>query len=185
MLSINKKFRIQNSGFRIRNGFTLAESLIAVVVLMVAVGGIMAPISASYSQTRTVKQTTTAISLAQQLMDEVLSKPFVDPTDLTTTLGPEANEPDRTSFDNIDDYHGYHDTTNSTATDSMKTASGAAISWSGDDVYSRSVSVEYRTTPDGPAAAAGDYLVVTVTVTMPHNHKVSVARMVCRYTRGS
>jgi len=166
-------------------GFTLAEALLAVVVLSVAVGGIMAPISASYQQTRTVKQTTTAISLAQQLLDEILSKPFVDPTDLSTTLGPEADEPSRASFDNIDDYNGYHDSTGSNASDAMKTSSGAAVTWSGDDVYSRNVSVEYRATADGPAVASGDYLVVTVKVTMPHNHQVSVQRMVCRYTRGS
>src|SRR5258706_6431882 len=107
-----------------RLGFTLAEGLLAVAVLAVAVGGIMAPISASYQQTRTVSQTTTAISLAQQLLDEILSKPFVDPTDLSTTLGPEADEPGRASFDNIDDYHGYHDTTDATKSDALKTSNG-------------------------------------------------------------
>src|SRR3954471_4242191 len=165
---------MSNIDRKLRNAFTLAEALIAVMVLMVAVGGIMAPISASYQQTRTVKQTTTAISLAKQLLDEILSKPFVDPSDLSTTLGPEADEPSRASFDNIDDYHGYHDTTSSNAADAMKTATGAAITWSGDDVYSRNVTVEYRATRDGPAVASGDYLVVTVKVTMPHNHDVSV-----------
>src|SRR6266571_3802220 len=150
------------------SGFPLAEGLLAVVVLAVAVGGIMAPISASYQQTRSVSQTTTAISLAQQLLDEILSKPFVDPSDLSTTLGPEADEPNRAAFDNIDDYHGYHDTTDATASDSMKTASGQAITWNSTDVYSRSVQMEYRTIRDGPATATGDYMVITVTVTMPH-----------------
>jgi MSHA pilin protein MshD len=168
-----------------RRGFTLAEGLLAVVVLAVAVGGIMGPISASYQQTRTVAQTTTAVSLAQQLLDEILSRPFVDPTDLSTTLGPEADEPSRAAFDNIDDYHGYHDTTDSSKSDSMKTASGAAITWNGTDVYSRAVTMEYRATPDGPPVASGDYLMITVTVTMPHNHQVSVQRMACRFTRGS
>jgi len=167
-----------------RSGFTLAEGLLAVVVLTVAVGGIMGPISASYQQTRTVSQTTTAVSLAQQLLDEILSKPFVDPTDLSTTLGPEADELNRTAFDNIDDYHGYHDTTDSTKSDAMKTASGAAITWNGTDVYSRSVQMEYRATCSGAAVSSGDYLMITVTVTMPHGHQVSVQRMVCRYTRG-
>jgi len=147
---------MSNIDRKLRNAFTLAEALIAVMVLMVAVGGIMGPISASYQQTRTVKQTTTAISLAQQLLDEILSKPFVDPSDSSTTLGPEADEASRASFDNIDDYHGYHDSTSSSASDSMKTAAGSAITWSGDDVYSRNVTVEYRNTPEGPAVASGD-----------------------------
>jgi Tfp pilus assembly protein PilV len=159
--------------------------MLAVLVLGIAVGAMMGPISASYQQTRTVKQTTTAISMAQQLLDEVLSKPFVDPSDLSMTLGPEADELSRASFDNIDDYHGYHDSTNSAASDAMKTASGQTITWNSTDIYSRAVTVEYRATRDGPAAASGDYLVVTVKVTMPHGHQVTVQRMACRYTRGT
>src|SRR5213083_640533 len=61
---------------RTRAAFTLAEGLIASVILALAVGGIIAPISASYQQTRTVKQTSIAISMAQQLLDEILSKPY-------------------------------------------------------------------------------------------------------------
>ncbi len=145
----------------------------------------MGPISASYQQTRSVSQTTTAISMAQQLLDEILSKPFVDPTDLSTTLGPEADEPGRASFDNIDDYHGYHDTTDATKSDAMKTSTGQAITWNSTDVYSRSVQMEYRATPSGAAVMSGDYLMITVTVTMPRGQQVSAQRMVCRYTRGT
>jgi len=174
MLSIRKS----------RKGFTLAEGLLAVVVLAVAVGGIMGPISASYQQTRTVSQTTTAVSMAQQLLDEILAKPFADPTDSSTTLGPEADEPNRASFDNMDDYHGYHDTTDPAQSDAMKTSSGQAITWNSTDIYSRSVQMEYRTTPSGAATTSGDYLMITVTVTMPHGHQVSVQRLACRFTRG-
>ena len=183
MLSTEREFRIQKSEFR--RGFTLAEAMIAVLVLALAVGAMMGPISASYQQTRSVQQTTTAVTMAQQLLDEILSKPFVDPTDLSTTLGPEADETSRALFDNMDDYNGYHDTTNATASDTMKTSSGAAISWNSSDVYSRAVTMEYRATPDGPPVASGDYLMVQVTVTMPHNVKVTVQRMACRYTRGT
>jgi len=69
--------------------------------------------------------------------------------------------------------------------DAMKTANGAVITWNTSDVYSRAVTMEYRATPDGAAAAAGDYLMVKVTVTMPHNNNVTVQRMACRYTRGN
>ena len=167
-----------------RRGFTLAEGLVAAVVLAVAVGGIIAPMSASYQQTQTVQQTSIAISMAQQLMDEILSKPFADPSDLSTTLGPEADEPNRAAFDNIDDYHGYHDSTDSNATDFIKTSSGQTIGWISTDIYRRSVTVEYRATPAGAAVVAGDYAVVKVTVTMPHGHQVSVQRMICQYPRG-
>ena len=165
--------------------FTLAEGMMAVVVLAMAVGAMMGPLTASYQQTRTVKQTTTAISMAQQLLDEILSKPFVDPTDLSMTLGPEADELGRASFDNMDDYNGYHDSTDPNASDAIKLSSGAVVGWNSTDIYRRSVAVEYRATPSGAAAAAGDYLVVKVTVTLPHGQTVSVQRMVCQYPRGS
>src|SRR5215212_511480 len=99
----NIKTEVRSQKSEVRKGFTLAEGLVASVVLAVAVGGIIAPISASYQQTQTVKQSSIAISMAQQLMDEILSKPFADPSDLSTTLGPEADEGSRTLFDNVDD----------------------------------------------------------------------------------
>jgi len=180
MLSINRPKAIQAA-----RGFTLAEGMLAVVVLAMAAGAMMGPLSASYQQTRTMKQSTTAISMAQQLLDEILSKPFVDPTDLTTIPGPEADELGRASFDNIDDYHGYHDTTDTTKANAIKTASGQTIAWNSNDIYSRDVTMEYRATPDGPAVAVGDFLVASVTVTMPHGHQVTVQRLACRYTRGN
>jgi type II secretory pathway pseudopilin PulG len=183
MRNINPDVRGQKS--EVRRGFTLAEGLIAAVVLALAVGAIVAPISASYQQTQTVKQTSIAISMAQQLMDEILSKPFVDPSDLSTTLGPEGDEANRAAFDNIDDYHGYHDSTDPAATDAIKLTSGAVVGWNSTDIYRRSVTVEYRSSPGGAAVAAGDYAVVKVTVTLPHGHQVSVQRMVCQYPRGS
>ena len=168
-----------------RSAFTLAEGLLAAVVLAVAVAGLMAPMSASYQQTRNVKQTAQAISMAQQLLDEIISRPFADPTDLSTTLGPEADETGRTYFDNIDDYHGYHDSTDSKAADFMKAVGGQSIGWNSADIYRRSVTVEYRSTPAGAAVATGDFVVVCVKVTMPHGQQVSVWRLVGRFPRGT
>jgi Tfp pilus assembly protein PilV len=161
------------------------EALIAAVILAAAVGGIVAPIAASYQQTRSVKETSIAISMAQQLIDEIASKPFTDPTDSSTTLGPDAGETTRPTFDNIDDYHGYHDTTDPNAATSMKTLSGEVIAWNSSDIYTRDVTVEYRATSAGPAIAAGDFVVVTVKVTMPHQDKLSIRRLIAKYPRGT
>src|SRR5687767_1019001 len=88
-------------------GFTLIEALIAAVILAAAVGAMVAPMSATYIQSRTIKQTNIALSMAQQLLDEVVSKHFADPTDASVvTLGPDSGESGRATFDNMDDYHG-------------------------------------------------------------------------------
>jgi prepilin-type N-terminal cleavage/methylation domain-containing protein len=158
-------------------GFTLIEALMAAVILAVAVGGIVAPIAASYQQTRNVKQTSIALSMAQQLLDEIVARPFTDPTDSSVVLGPDAGETTRPTFDNIDDYHGYQDTTDSSSSKSMKTLSGETIAWDSSEIYRRDVTLEYRATPAGPPAAFGDFLVITV--------KVTVKRLVARYPRGT
>src|ERR1041384_874508 len=87
-------------------GFTLAEALIASVVLAVAVVGIMGPLSATYQQSRNQDESRIAVSLGRQLLEEIVSKPFVDPSDFSTTLGPEADESGRSAFDNVVDYTG-------------------------------------------------------------------------------
>jgi len=122
---------------RMRRGFTLAESLIASVVLAVSVVGIMGPLSATYQQTRNQEESRIAVSLGRQLLDEISSKPFVDPSDFSTTLGPEADETSRAAFDNIDDYHGYHDSTDSSAADFIKRLDGSSLPWTSSQIYRR------------------------------------------------
>src|SRR5688572_22983878 len=100
-----------------RAGLTLAESLIACVVLAIAVAGMMAPIAASHQQSRAAESSATCASLARQLMDEIVARPFVDPTDQSTTLGPEAGELTHAQFDNIDDFHGYRDSSDGSVGD--------------------------------------------------------------------
>ena len=58
----NIKTEVRSQKTEVRRGFTLAEGLIASVVLALAVGAIVTPISASYQQTQTVKQSSIAIS---------------------------------------------------------------------------------------------------------------------------
>jgi Tfp pilus assembly protein PilV len=167
-------------------GFTLIEALIAAVILAAAVGAMVAPMSATYIQTRTIQQTNIALSMAQQLLDEVVSRHYADPTDASVvTLGPDSAESGRATFDNMDDYHGYQDSTDPSASNAMKTISGDAIDWKTTDVYRRSVTVEYRNTPAGPAVAAGDFILISVEVTMPTGQKLSVARLIAKYPRGA
>ena len=50
---------------------------------------------------------TLAANLAQDLLDEIIARPFYDPdTPDDMTPGPELGESSRPLFDNADDYHG-------------------------------------------------------------------------------
>src|SRR3954469_18399749 len=74
---------------RYRGGFTLAEAMIASVVLAVCVIGISTSIGASYQQDQAVQQMSTSIALSRELMEEISAKPFDDPNG-TSALGPET-----------------------------------------------------------------------------------------------
>ena len=159
-------------------GFTLAETLMAATMLVAVVAAIAAPISASCKQGEAMRDATTAASLARQLLDEIVAKPFLDPQTYTATLGPDSDENGRAAFDDISDYHGYTDTTQS-----LQEVDGTAVNWGGGPVYTRSVSVEFRTAPDSAPATTGNFALVTVTVSTADGQSVKVQRLVTNYPR--
>src|SRR5215207_5072256 len=90
-------------------GFTLAESLIASVVLAAAVVGIAGTLAASYQQDTVRGNITTAINLAQQLMEEIAARPLELTSGATNKPGWSSGQTDRRQYDTIDDYNGYTD----------------------------------------------------------------------------
>jgi Tfp pilus assembly protein PilV len=153
--------------------FSLAEALTASVVLAIAVIGVAGPLTAASLQAEQARETATATVLARQLMEEIVSKPLLDNANTTYTLGPEAGETSRALYDSANDYNGY---TDSSAT--LKAVDGTRVAVPAG--YTRSVSVEYRTTTAGAAAASGDFGVVTVTVRTPGAQTVKLVRMLTR-----
>ena len=103
------------------------------------------------------------MSLAEALMDEILSLPYKDPTDQSTTLGPETGQGevsnDRTTYDNADDFSGYTEAAGSVA-DLSDTNYGGQFA-----DFSRSVTATQKseTVTGFSAAVAGLELVITVT----------------------
>jgi Tfp pilus assembly protein PilV len=83
------------------NGFTLIEALLAAVVLAMVVGAVVMPFTAGAANTEQNARSTLAVNLAQDLMEEILAKPFHDPD------GSEAGETGRSNWDDMDDYDGY------------------------------------------------------------------------------
>jgi hypothetical protein len=151
-------------------------------VLGVAVVGIVAPVIAQYQQRQAAEQTSIGVELARQLLDEMAARPVVDPSDYSTTLGPEADESGRSAFDNVDDYHNYKDSTDGSDGPLMMMADGSTVQLSRQGVYKRKVTVEYRADPNGVAAAGGDFALATVTVTLPRGGQVVVHRLFTKHT---
>ena len=138
-------------------GFTLAEVLIASVILSIATLAVVQAVSAGQSQTLDALKRTRADALADVLLEEVLSKPYADPQG-ATGFGPDAGESARTDYDNVDDYHGY-----SESAGALADHAGSAYP-SGYQQFDRAVSVIALT--NSVADLGGDHTGVQVTVTV-------------------
>lgn len=88
-------------------GFTLVEALLAAAMLTLVVAATVMPFSTGARCQQTASQQAVALELAQDLMEEILSRPFDDPGG-STTRGPDSGEShaNRASLDNLDDYNG-------------------------------------------------------------------------------
>lgn len=130
------------------------EVLFALTVLSIAIAAMAQAGSAGQEATYEALQELRAMSLAEAMMEEVISLPYNDP-DNTTTWGPDAGETSRLSYDNIDDFHGFIETRGS-----CKDMNNVAYPTSFKD-FARSVDVSSSTqTLPGGTSTAG----VTITV---------------------
>ena len=161
-----------------RAGYTLAESLIASVVLAIAIVAISGTLAASYQQNAIRDHTTTALTLAQQLMEEIAAKPISLPSGQTNKPGWQQGQTDRRHYDTIDDYNGYADFSSA-----IQAADGSTVNLSDDGSYQRSVKVQSGAVPAGLTGPPEDFVMVTVTVKMPHNQSSSVSQLITRVTR--
>ncbi len=84
----------------IRTAFTLAETLIASVILAVAVAAISQAITVGQTQTYEAVHELRATQLLEAMMDEILAHPYADPS------SPDS-ESTRDTFDDMQDYDGY------------------------------------------------------------------------------
>lgn len=122
---------------RTSGGFTLLESLLAAVVLAGAISAVIWPFSVAAQNQQASERRTLASCLAQELMEEVIAKPFNDP-DGPGGLGPEVGETTRADYDNIDDYHGY-----SEAAGQIRSFDGEVMAGDAGAYLSRNVTAAY------------------------------------------
>src|SRR5688500_16411008 len=123
-------------------GYTLAESMIASVVLAASVVGIAGTLAASYQQNTVRGNTTTALNLAQQLMEEIGAKPVELPAGQTNNPGWSNGQTDRRQYDTVDDYNGYTDFSSA-----VQAANGTTVNLNNGGTYQRTVSVQSGATP--------------------------------------
>ena len=170
-------------------GLSLIELLVFIVVVGVAVTGVVSVFSLNARSSADPVVRKQAVAIAESLLEEVLSKPYTycDPDDANaetatspagcaslteTAMAPEAGETrysSLTPFDNVNDYNGF----------SMVSIRDLAESAIGLDAYSASIQVQSAGAFNG--IPAGETLLVTVNVTGPGNHRISLSGYRARY----
>ena len=155
------------------SGFTLIEALTATVILAVTVTAVTVPFAAGASSGQSDGRGTVAAALAQEMMEEVISKPFYDPQG-STALGPDGSETrtGSTKFDNIDDYHNYTE-----AAGAIKSMSGIVINDPATVGLSRRVTTTYVYLTGQSQASPATYIRVKVEVLYQGRPLVAVTRL--------
>ncbi len=152
-------------------GLTLMEVMFAVMVLSFSVAALTQAVVSGQSHTYEAMHSSRAVTLAEAMIDEVLSKPYVDP-DGDVTAGPDASEVSRDQFDCADDYDGFTE-----AVGVVQDQSGVAYP----DLYQkfgRSVTATYTTETLVDLGGDHDGLTVTATVTDDKGRVWTVSRFI-------
>ena len=154
-------------------GFTLVEALLASVVLAMAITAVTMPFTAGARNELENARRTLAVALAQEMMEEILSKPFADDVqDFARSPGPDAGEGSRTFFDNMDDYDGYEELPGSIASHDGQLFTDAAA-----DGLSRHVSAGYVYVSGQDVSDAPSFLRVVVDVRYRGEPVVTLSRL--------
>jgi MSHA pilin protein MshD len=168
--------------FSAQRGISLIELLVFIVVVGIAVTGVITVYSTNARASADPVVRKQVLAVAESLLEEVLGQPYTycDPDDPTVETAasaadcaiPEAPKPEAGEsrhsatqpFDNVNDYDGL-------AMTGITDVAGDTVT--GLDAYNATVSV----TPAGAfnGIPAGETLLVTVTVTGPGNHSISLS----------
>jgi len=163
-----------------RRAFTLVEALLASTILAVVAASASLPFIAVAQQTNAAAEFETAAELGEELMEEILARPFYAPGEEAPSLGPESGEIERKYYNAIDDFHNYSEY--QVATESLlENYKGEVVAESQMTGYWRRSTVEYVRLPD-QAAADSDYAFARITVEVLRDDRsiVTLVRLVAR-----
>jgi MSHA pilin protein MshD len=165
------------------SGFTLIELVIGIVVFSIALVLFTSLIVPQAIRSVDPIFQVRATELGQSLMNEITSKSFDEKSDRTggatlcnatcigsINLGPDDSE-SRTTFDDVDDYHGLN-----VSNGDIKNSLDETTVLDGSNLYqgfSLHVSVVYDAAMDGTAdTVVGNTKLITVTVTTPNDEDI-------------
>ena len=164
----------RTSGTAGRRGITLVETVLSLLILGGAFVAALNTIASARGAQAVVTQRQFGLTLAEDLMAEILSKPFYHEG---ASVGPEADEMaafNRSLFDDMDDFHSW---SSSPPVD----PDGEKIA--GAEGYSRQVEVTYVELSNPSSTSYSDQGVMRITVTVKFGRKV-VATLVSYRTDG-
>ena len=156
-----------------RRGFTLAEAMMAVVVLGIAAASVLLPFVSGAAVRAEGINRTLAARLASDLMEQILRLPFHDPNGSDYDFIP---GPDEGDLDNIDDYHGYIE-----AQGQVKDAAGVVFTDPKYTNFSRNVTCEYVYVPPQPVEsdpAKCEFIHIMVKVDYNSKEMAAISRLV-------
>ncbi|MHC4084032.1 MAG: type IV pilus modification PilV family protein [Planctomycetota bacterium] len=164
-----------SSNYQNHKGFTLAEAMIATVVLGIAAAGVLLPFTSGATVRAEGTRMTLAARLAGDLMEEIVSRPFHDPdgTLYDYNPGPEAGENTFSDFDNVDDFDGYTEPQGQ-----VKDASGIVFTDLNYAGFSRDVVCEYVYMPQESGNTGPKFVRVVVRVYYRGGEIATVSRLV-------
>lgn len=115
----------------VQRGATLVELVITIVVISIAIAGVVGAFALIAGRSADPLHHTRAVELAQLYMDEIITKKYDDATPQGgvprysggCNIGPDGGET-RSTYDDVDDYHG-------TADSPPRSAEGALTGYDG------------------------------------------------------
>jgi prepilin-type N-terminal cleavage/methylation domain-containing protein len=154
---------------RAGGGFTLVESMMAVVIVSGVLVAALGTFGAIGKARKNQVDRTAACALANELLAEVMQSRFKDPNNSGNSMGLDSGEGEtvRSTFDDVDDYDGYTSTP-------PKTRDGTILSeYTG---WTRSVEVKgvLPAQPTTPIPAGGQQVLKYITVRVTTSGGVNV-----------
>jgi len=172
---------MKNTERKARRAFTLIEALMASAILALAVSAAVLPFTCGMRNQDIETRQTLAVSLAEDLMEEIILKPFEEPGDGDEVpepefrFGPEGGESSKSSFSAIDDYDGYTDPAGQVIDPAGQVITDPAVAG-----ISRHVTVSYVYVPGQDVTKPPNFFRVVVEVRYNGQPVVMLARLVHR-----